>query len=618
VLREIYELGKAEQKRKELDQIDQLIETAKLKNVKKVFCLTFVINGENISYEGVDIEDYDEINAKRYLYRGGPPNGEDFTPSSIITDPRRTFEKKIVKWFRNNKEKYIFIKKISEILEKNKNEIYQTIEEKLKEADIKKSEKILLTLKFLENNNIKYLIDYKLFTEILIEKAKESRSSRQSLGKSEGEGICYLCGERKRVSGYVLNSLGFTFSTSDKPGFIGNFSSESIWKEIPICEDCANTLQTGKKLLDENLSYKFYNSYYYVVPEILIAENSEMILEDLLETIGNYKDREYHEGLVTEEDDLVSIAKEKGNLLKFIFIFYSKKGGGKYIDIIKYIENVEPSHIKKLYEIGNRMKLIYNENFVKSIFGDRASGSYVRYRDSIKGLDSNSKINWYIRYGKEFFKDEKEFLEYLSDLLTAKTIERTYLITKFSNTLREEFRKNNDFVFKVRVIDSMMIYDFLEELNLIKGEIMTEQNEKVGESFQDKIEKFFEERKRTFANNETRAAFLVGVLANIVLKVQRDNRNLPYGDEPFRTKLYDLNIDETRLKKIFKDAVEKLSEYKKFTSIQNVAADYLTKVGSGWKLNRDEISYYFSLGLALGNSLFYENINEGGEQNGSE
>jgi len=69
-----------------------------------------------------------------------------------------------------------------------------------------------------------------------------------------------------------------------------------------------------------------------------------------------------------------------------------------------------------------------------------------------------------------------------------------------------------------------------------------------------------------------------------------------------------LNLDEKKLKKIFREAVEKLNEYKKYTTLENDAANYLFDAGEDWTLSKDEISYYFSLGLVMGSVYLKEKI----------
>lgn len=145
-----------------------------------------------------------------------------------------------------------------------------------------------------------------------------------------------------------------------------------------------------------------------------------------------------------------------------------------------------------------------------------------------------------------------------------------------------------------------------------KEETITEENIEVN------IEKFFNERKDAFVQTSEKAIFLVGVLINYLLYVQRDERRVKWGEEPFRSKLYGLFLDETKIKKLFEKAVGKLSEYKRtYPALEKIVAKYLSESGKTWKMSKEEISYYFTLGLILG-SMFKvkkEENERGGKKN---
>jgi CRISPR-associated protein Csh1 len=131
---------------------------------------------------------------------------------------------------------------------------------------------------------------------------------------------------------------------------------------------------------------------------------------------------------------------------------------------------------------------------------------------------------------------------------------------------------------------------------------------------EDEIENFFKEYQDTFNVPTKKACFLVGVLVNYLLYVQRDERNVKQGREPFRSKLYGLRLDEEKIKKVFREAVNKLTEYgRTYPSLERIASKYLCESGK-WELSKDEISYYFMLGLTLGDIFKGQKENmEGGE-----
>jgi len=115
---------------------------------------------------------------------------------------------------------------------------------------------------------------------------------------------------------------------------------------------------------------------------------------------------------------------------------------------------------------------------------------------------------------------------------------------------------------------------------------------------EESIESFFKEYPKAFNRADKRAAFLVGVLTKFLLDVQFARR----GSTPFRSKIYGLKLDEKRLKRIFYEAIEKLAEYNVgYPELQSLISKAFVKAeDEGWNLSKDEVSYYFALGLNLG------------------
>ena len=200
---------------------------------------------------------------------------------------------------------------------------------------------------------------------------------------------------------------------------------------------------------------------------------------------------------------------------------------------------------------------------------------------------------------------DKYFMDIVGSILSNSPIDKNFLISAFMKRIRNAYKKKNDYTIKILTLKSLMLYLFFKNLNLLRGEKMSE--EKISEKYEivnieDKIEKFFKERKDIFEVATKKAIFLVGVLVNYLLYIQRKERNVNFGEEPFRSKLHGLILDEKRIKKLFSQAVNKLGEYKKtYPSLEGLVGKYLTISGENWRLSKDEISYYFTLGLVLGN-----------------
>lgn len=114
----------------------------------------------------------------------------------------------------------------------------------------------------------------------------------------------------------------------------------------------------------------------------------------------------------------------------------------------------------------------------------------------------------------------------------------------------------------------------------------------------EKIKDFLESHNVAFDKPDKKAAFLLGVLTKFLLDVQLAARK----STPFRSKLSGLKLDENKLKRLFPEVIEKLEEYHvSYPEIEEYASKTLVEAENHrWRLSKNEISYYFALGLNLG------------------
>ena len=326
-----------------------LIDNPANKDTKNI--LFILLNEENgeLKYHGIETEEYSKDKLENYLYKKGAPRGTDITPTVMITTPEKTFNNKILNWFKNyNSDK------------NNKNKMLQNIYLCIKEN----KEKILQDLKekiAIENNIIsfkiygKHLGDFEIFRKILVDKASENFYKKfGKISKSENK-LCSVCKERnKEVYGFVST---FNFYTVDKPGFIsGGFQQKNSWKNYPVCLDCALTLEEGKKYLGDNLSFNFYGFRYLLIPKFIKGVNKD-IQKDIFKKIEFQKDPRFGKkeikNLTNDENEVLETMSEQENFLNNNFLFYSAPKGfnGSVFNILLYIEDILPSRLKELFKI---------------------------------------------------------------------------------------------------------------------------------------------------------------------------------------------------------------------------------------------------------------------------
>lgn len=185
----VKEVGDIILKKYPLGSIEILLEDPNSRgNYKNIFCITFEERKEKLIYIGVEREEYDSSKKAKYLYRSGPKNGPNFSPSAKVTEINKTFDGKILDWFKNvlsqkalnltlKEEK--FLKQLYEELSNNAEEIKREFNRLIKEIP-KKESKIFLTLKFRSDNSVEYLGDKELFLEIFMKllQIKEGKKSQ--------------------------------------------------------------------------------------------------------------------------------------------------------------------------------------------------------------------------------------------------------------------------------------------------------------------------------------------------------------------------------------------------------------------------------------------------------
>jgi CRISPR-associated protein Csh1 len=598
----LYNLGRFVVEHEDLSEIAVFQDTAKLKNrTKRVLTINLRnING-NFVYDGIIEEELRQKDINKYLYKGGTPNGVDYTPSSLITSKAgSTFKGRVLKWFKSHRDPE-FLDKIFDGLSESKDQIISDLEEKFSSIDKKNRNNVLLTITLQNESERKYVGDYQIFKEILSEESVKRYHNLKTIGESSGEGTCYLCDEDTEVYGFVPNAFGFSFSTADKKGNVPNFVQADQWKQVPICEDCAVFLEAGKKFVQEYLSFNLFTLKFFVIPNFLFKGDSEEF-EEFYDSVIDFKGKKYEEGLVGEEDTLYSIVKDLDDILEFKFLFYELKGGGKFLDILNNVESILPSWMKKIYSTQKAVEkdILFKEDNLKLNFGKNVEGNFVNLRNrQSKGYIN--QYNWYAGFLRDFFPSNhnKYFLDIIGFIVGGKSLNKGFLISKFMDKIRKAHRiePENDYSVKLLTTEAMMLYMFFNELELLKGV----DKMKIGSHEEEDNEKdFFEVYGEFIDTPDKKASFLMGLLTKKLTAIQYNALSAT----PFMTKLWGLSLDQKKIQKLYPMLINKLREYKAaYPDLEELTSINLIKSNKNWKLSGDEASFYFVLGFTL-NGIF--------------
>ncbi len=213
------------------------------------------------SFSRVKLDEFGDF--EKYLYKKGASTAHPYvTPTAIIAgDIKKTFEGKILKWFKNfdrydiSDEDKALLESIGTTISYRSEKILAELTEKF--SLMESGENAIITLGLEKDGMIIHLADIPAFCNVLLLKSKDMLATRKSQGTSVGkQAACSICEEIKsEVYGFAIP---WTFHTFDRPGFVaGGCDASNAWKNTPVCFDCAKRLQLGKKYVEENLGFNF-------------------------------------------------------------------------------------------------------------------------------------------------------------------------------------------------------------------------------------------------------------------------------------------------------------------------------------------------------------------------
>lgn len=604
MLNGMYELGKFWIHEENMEKIEILLDANKLNNTKKVLFVDTIIDGNNINYLKITEEDFTLQKNINYMYKKGSSRGTNLSPSSLITEPEKTFNQKFFKWFKDNAKKDEFINNIFLMLDENKEKIMEEISNVYDKIDSENNRNVLLTIRFSLNENFKYLNDYEIFKEILLNKANEKYYKLNSK-KSKGTSKCYLCDKTTEVYGLVPSSIGLTFATGDKLGNVPDFSVSNQWKQSSICPSCALYLEAGKKFVEKYLSFSEYGLRYYVIPMVFF--NKEKVLEEIYDDLLDIEEHRKYSDVVSKEEEFAEIIENLNDILEFKFLYYEASNNS--FNISGYVESVLPSWLHKIYkEQHNTQNLpIFNEEHMNLIFGDKNVGNFITRITNQNKKYSLNQYNWYLGLLRDFFSfknNNKYYIELVNSIMNQTPIDYEFLLKQIMNEIRSNWRDydNKGGIMRFNVFKALHLIIFLDSLNLFNG----------GKKMP------FENMNETEILNmlespDKKACFLLGVLTKKVTQIQYSKLE----STPFINKLWGLNIDKDKLKQIYTMAINKLTEYNPsnnyfYKEIEEEITLNLIKAENNWKLKKDEVSYYFVLGFTIGDTF---ELKDGADKN---
>ncbi|WP_434640914.1 TIGR02556 family CRISPR-associated protein [Thermoanaerobacterium thermosaccharolyticum] len=554
--------------------IDVLIEDPNSNGVyNNIITVNFILEDDNVQYEGIKLEEYDSSKLNKYLYTSAGGNGPGYTPVAKITEPEKTFNIKIKNWFKVLNKKNIklddknkaILEKIKNLLDENSDEIINQIQSIRK--DIPKKEGLLLTLKFNINGEYKYIGDIDAFSDLLLQLDSEKYMKLYAENK-----VCSICGRKKDIVFGKIDT--YAFYTIDKRGYIvGGFDEKDSWRNYPVCPECRLALEEGKKYIESQLTFGFYGLKYQLIPNFIIGE--EFVKREILDIFEDTNKlislkKNIKKRFIADQDDILDYLKDADDSMTLNFLFLQKSNSAERILLL--IEDVFPSHLKEIFAAKEEIDRIFNDSFTFRNIRNFLSRSDINKRDS--DLDGY-------------------FLDLTDRIFRGRPVDLNFLLKFIMKRIRDEFV--NDRFYKNSIKDGLMAVAFLEKLKLIKMEVIKMEERR--------LDSFFEKYGPNFDVPLKRGLVLLGSLTEFLLRKQYSEREA----KPFMKNLKGLKMTERDIKGLLPKVQNKLEEYDSFDKGKRILAketsNYLLTAGDDWHMSIDEINFYFACGINLADEI---------------
>jgi len=553
---------------------------------KDVLVITFKEGRDGFDFLRVDVHKFTPEAPERWLYRKPSGSRASYNAPTVLCsgDVEKALDK-LREWFRNsvNIEELSpgerdFLKNILRSLEENR----QCIADNIREKDMAKS---LISIGIEEDGLTKAPGEIELFRRIFLANV-EGDFYRAYKTEARGDGICSLCGESKEVYGFVRT---YKFYNMDKPGFVaGGFRQENAWKNFPVCEGCAVALEAGKKFVDEKFNFNLCGINYYLIPKLIRRGD----IGEIIEVIEEWEEKQGMEELQRTKDDegvILEIVSEQRDFFNVNFLFYKEEQGA--LRILMYADGVLPSRLKKIFDAKKDV-----EREIRAEWGERPGNiPSINFGTISKFM----REDWRKKRANEL--SIKRFLDVVGRILMDRAVDYDQMIKSIIARLRAEFVQDKNVSWSA--IEAWMMLNFLKKLGVLEGverggAVMNYLYQE--DEFAGRIEEFFERHGDFFSLPERRAAFLMGMLVESLLRLQAYERG---GATPFRKKLKGLKLGQKTLQNLLPEVMEKFEQYGKHPSyarkLEEMCASYFVAAGDEWRISDKETSFYFALGMAL-------------------
>jgi len=598
------------EKNKDLEPVDLYIENMFPGKDYQMLLLVFEITNNNselnCEYKGIDIErvGQGEEGYRKYAYRKWSARGGDINFTTKISLP---IDKKIHniqinqfnKVLKRKGEEIPNFKLLKNTFDIKKDEITKDITSVFENFDRKQLTATGLSFRILLNGEKRYLRDFNVIKEIIIESSSETKYTHTGVESRTKEKVCSVSGEKEKdIYGFAAP---FKYSSPDKPGFIsGFFNKKKNWRNYPISSDEALKLELGQKFIKQNLSGYFYGYEYLIVPHPIIKAEIEKLKKiiKLITTAFETEKKETKEEKRRAEDRVQKTIAAEENYFNLDILFFQEDKKTQAINILLMLEEILPSRFRKLFIEAPE---VINKNAL--------------FKDAITIKKGTQDLKFSFQIIKHFF--DKDFLAVVQKIFLGKPLSTNFVFENIIKLYRKNYNagKTSDNWTEPglwTVKKAIMLLYYLQGLEIINYNkiykyMETENIEKKKTTFNvEAFNRFVAENESFLDSNVKVGVFAVGILIRFLFDIQQANLN----NTPFENKLRGYKLNPELLKYVYTEALAKIEAYISFyvyEDLRQIINEYfLVNSNKLNALSNNELSFYFVAGLELGKTFKHE------------
>lgn len=429
---------------------------------------------------------------------------------------------------------------------------------------------------------------------------------------SGGKGNCAVCGEEKEVR----SAIPFRFFTVEKQGFSPMGREEQVWKNAPVCEECAKWLYIAESYLQENLSTRVAGKSAYLMPDL--EPGAANIEGSFVHYLWEWRERT--KGKVAPEEQFPDVGNEKVEALPNLFEGLIEESDLRFKDNPPF-----RSASLVFYQPGQKFLFLYTISEILPISLRKAKYHLAGLRELLRqGAlgDGGSKLALQLRADFGFVgqawkwphrgQSESEGILKITPMHLVEAIltdrrpsERGFwqdadslLRAVYQEAISSKDQKPTlQSVLADRVRYIWALWALIYKSDKLEGGGSRMIHRELTEEF---WEGFFQPRM-LLDSPPKRAALLIGVLFGEVERKQRSERQTKAGEMPIISHLRGLTVSrEEIMTRLFPELMLKLrqldSNTRAIQAIQQAAADYTSQSGD---LSDEEARFCFCLGWAL-------------------